>query len=274
MPTSPEPGCPPCVRCTTAGPSRPSPVLSRFARWPGRCPRPSLEPLPDPLADELILDPHLDIAVAGLVWAHRIDWLYTTALSVDPSSARERVDLVVQGLDTAAVELNGAVVARRAVQHRSYRLDVRDALTDGENTLTATFRSALAHAEEVEGAHARRAHAYPGSYGALGPVDRRVGICTIERVRPDHHGTPFTTSWNGRPVFGKCASWIPDDLFLAVSIATVRAPHPPGDRCKREPGKGLGRRDLRSRTTSPARATRLACWSGRTSCTRAPLTRG
>lgn len=115
----------------------------------------------DLLAAGLIPDPYLDLNEKALVWAHRTDWRYTTAFAAVAPAADERVDLVLQGLDTVAtVDLNGAVVASTANQHRSYRVDVRDHLVDGENALAVTFRSALGYAEEVEQRLGRRDHVY------------------------------------------------------------------------------------------------------------------
>ncbi|MEE2039818.1 glycoside hydrolase family 2 protein [Nocardiopsis sp. CT-R113] len=44
---------------------------------------------------------------------------------------------------------------------------------------------------------------------------RRIGFRTITvDTEPDEHGTPFTVTVNGRPLFVKGANWIPDDHFL------------------------------------------------------------
>jgi len=102
----------------------------------------------DLLAAGLIPDPYLGTNEADLVWAHRTDWRYTTTFTAAPAAEGERVDLVMQGLDTVAtVTLNGRVVAETVNQHRSYRVDV-GALLAGENTLTVDFRSALEYAED------------------------------------------------------------------------------------------------------------------------------
>ncbi|WP_182113443.1 MULTISPECIES: glycoside hydrolase family 2 protein [unclassified Actinotalea] len=115
----------------------------------------------DLLAAGLIPDPYLDRNESALVWAHRTDWRYTTAFAATAPADDERVDLVAHGLDTVAtVELNGTEVARTANMHRSYRVDVRSLLADGENALTVSFRSALEHAEEVERQLGRRDHVY------------------------------------------------------------------------------------------------------------------
>ncbi|MEU0489849.1 glycoside hydrolase family 2 protein [Nocardiopsis sp. NPDC006139] len=44
---------------------------------------------------------------------------------------------------------------------------------------------------------------------------RRIGFRTVTvDTEPDAHGTPFTVTVNGRPIFAKGANWIPDDHFL------------------------------------------------------------
>ncbi|MFD3684556.1 glycoside hydrolase family 2 protein [Nocardiopsis sp. NPDC058631] len=49
----------------------------------------------------------------------------------------------------------------------------------------------------------------------LDTAARRIGFRTITvDTEPDEHGTPFTVTVNGRPIFVKGANWIPDDHFL------------------------------------------------------------
>ena len=60
----------------------------------------------------LIPDPYLDTNETDLIWAHRTDWRYTSTFVAAPAADGERVDLVMQGLDTVAtVTLNDQVVA-------------------------------------------------------------------------------------------------------------------------------------------------------------------
>ena len=122
----------------------------------------------DLLAAGLIPDPYLDRNEEALVWAHRTDWRYRTRVDAAPAAAGERLDLVLQGVDTVAtVEVGGAVAARTANMHRSYRVDVRDAVVAGGTDLVVTFRSALEHAEEVERALGRRDHVYPHPFNMV-----------------------------------------------------------------------------------------------------------
>ncbi len=116
----------------------------------------------DLLAQGLIPDPYLDRVEEELVWAHRTDWRYATTVTAGPAAADERVDLVFEGLDTVATVLfGGQVLGTTANMHRSHRFDVRELLTGRETDLVVTFRSALAHAEEVQERLGSRPRAYP-----------------------------------------------------------------------------------------------------------------
>ncbi|HEX6344191.1 glycoside hydrolase family 2 protein [Umezawaea sp.] len=122
----------------------------------------------DLLAAGLIPDPYLDRAEEELAWVHRADWRYALAFDADAPADGERVDLVFDGLDTVAeVELNGVPLGSVRNMHRGYRFDVRDVLRAGSNDLVVTFRSALAHAEEVEAELGWRDHAYPHPFNMV-----------------------------------------------------------------------------------------------------------
>ncbi|MFE9750990.1 glycoside hydrolase family 2 protein [Saccharothrix saharensis] len=122
----------------------------------------------DLMAADLIPDPYLDRNEAELTWMHRVDWRYSTTFRAEAARAGERVELVFDGIDTVAtVELNGEVLGRTANMHRGYRFDVAGSLRDGDNDLTVTLWSALAHAEEAEAELGWRQRAYPHPYNAI-----------------------------------------------------------------------------------------------------------
>ncbi|WP_448061536.1 glycosyl hydrolase 2 galactose-binding domain-containing protein [Cellulomonas hominis] len=129
----------------------------------------------DLLAAGLIEDPYLDRNEEDLRWMHRAHWRYDLELQADAPAPDERVDLVLEGLDTVAtVELDGRRIASTANQHRSYRVDLRSALGTGavpgaepdaepggdRHTLTVRFASALEQAE----AERDRLGARPAAY--------------------------------------------------------------------------------------------------------------
>ena len=64
----------------------------------------------DLLTAGLIVDPYVDLGEAELAWMHRVDWRYERAAStIEPAAADERVDLVLEGLDTVATITLGGV---------------------------------------------------------------------------------------------------------------------------------------------------------------------
>lgn len=115
----------------------------------------------DLLAAGLIPDPYLDAHEESVRWFHGTAWRYERALALEPAAAGERVDLVLEGVDTVgSVALGGQVLGTTANMHRSYRYDVRD-LADGvSRALTVDLRSATAYADEVRDALGDRPSAY------------------------------------------------------------------------------------------------------------------
>ena len=119
----------------------------------------------DLLTAGLVADPYVDLGESALAWMHRADWQYERELTAAPAGPGERVDLVFEGLDTVAtVTLGDEVVGRTFNQHRTYRMEVREALAAAGGapvTLGVHFRSALEYAESEQ----RRLGARPAAYG-------------------------------------------------------------------------------------------------------------
>lgn len=115
----------------------------------------------DLLAAGAIADPYLDANELALRWVHDTDWRYARTLTLAAASAHERVDLVLDGIDTVGtVTLGGVELGRTANMHRSYRFDVR-ALADGAaHELAVDLRSATAHAAELRDVLGDRPSAY------------------------------------------------------------------------------------------------------------------
>lgn len=120
----------------------------------------------DLLGAGLIPDPYRDRNEFLVGWIGESDWSYTRTIAA-PLGRHERVDLVFDGLDTVAeVVLDEVLLAQTFNQHRSYRLDVTDALSPGtDHTLTVTFRSPVRYADRMSLALGYRpqvnSHPYP-----------------------------------------------------------------------------------------------------------------
>lgn len=109
----------------------------------------------------LIPDPYLDRNEDVLAWMRRTDWAYERQLDLAPAADDERVDLVLEGVDTVAtITFDGHELGRTANQHRSYRYDVRTLLRPDSQRLRVLLSSAIVHAE----AEAERLGARPLAY--------------------------------------------------------------------------------------------------------------
>ncbi|MEP7113719.1 MAG: glycoside hydrolase family 2 protein [Ilumatobacteraceae bacterium] len=105
----------------------------------------------DLLAAGLIPDPFLDANETLVQWVADSDWTYGTTFTVPDDVRRHgNVDLVFEGLDTlATIVLNGTEIATTSNMHRTYRFDVGALLTDGDNNLRVTFRSATRYCDAL-----------------------------------------------------------------------------------------------------------------------------
>lgn len=121
----------------------------------------------DLLAAGLIPDPYLDDNEHLLAWIGACDWRYTTQFEWAADSL-DHTELVFDGLDTVAtIELNGQIVGSTANMHRTYRFDVRELLTEGENELVVTFASAVKFADEQSLAQGYRPHVNHHPYNSI-----------------------------------------------------------------------------------------------------------
>lgn len=116
----------------------------------------------------LIPDPYLDRNEDVLAWMRRTDWAYERQLDLDPAADDERVDLVLDGIDTVAtLTFDGHELGRTANQHRSYRFDVRTLLRPDTQRLRVLLHSAIVHAEAEAERLGGRPLAYPQPFNMV-----------------------------------------------------------------------------------------------------------
>jgi beta-mannosidase len=121
----------------------------------------------DLLNDGRLPDPFQDDNEKAVAWVGRTDWRYTREVAWT-GTAHERVDLVFDGLDTAAaVELGGNALGTTRNMHRSYRYDVTALLDGAAQPLTVRFTSAYTEAEQVRDLLGARANAYPEPFNFI-----------------------------------------------------------------------------------------------------------
>lgn len=99
----------------------------------------------DLLSNGVIGDPFYRDNEKKLQWIGKTDWEYETTFRVAPETvARRHVELVFEGLDTyATVTLNGVPALAADNMFRVWRVDAKDKLKSGANTLRIVFRSPI-----------------------------------------------------------------------------------------------------------------------------------
>ncbi len=151
----------------------------------------------DLLAAGRIPDPLTGDHEAELAWIEREDWVYRRDFEVDPRLLEERsVALVFEGLDTYAdVVLNGRSVLAADNEFRTWRVDVRDALRAGANTLEVRFAS------PVRVGRARAAeHPWPIPHQEPDTSGTRAFVRKAAYAFGWDWGPRYVTSGIGRPV--------------------------------------------------------------------------
>ncbi|MDI6099495.1 glycoside hydrolase family 2 protein [Actinoplanes sp. NEAU-A12] len=167
----------------------------------------------DLLADGRIPDPFLDDNEHAVAWVGRQDWTYERDVSWDGPS-QERVDLVFEGLDTAArISLGDTVIGETRNMHRTHRFDVTSILAGrsgppaptGGRALKVHFTSAYTEAERVRDIVGPRPNAYPEPF----PFIRKMA-CGF--------------GWDWGPTLVTAGIWRPVRLegWSTARIATVR----------------------------------------------------
>ncbi|HJU56275.1 MAG TPA: glycoside hydrolase family 2 protein [Pyrinomonadaceae bacterium] len=175
----------------------------------------------DLLANKLIEDPFYRDNEQKLQWIGKTDWEYKTTFTVAPALLRrQNVELVFEGLDTyAEVFVNGKSLLNADNMFRTWRVDVKSALTPGPNTLLIRFRSPI---NEVLPLMAKMSYQLPS------PNDQG------EKTSPHTRKAPYHYGWDWGPRFVTSGVWKPvyleawdgariNDLHVAQKQVTTSA---------------------------------------------------
>ena len=156
----------------------------------------------DLMRHKIIPDPYYRDNEAKVQWVGRTDWEYQTTFSVDPATlARENVDLVFAGLDTLAeVSLNGQKVLNADNMFRRWRVNAKQLLKPGANTLNIVFRSPITSLLP-------KIKALPYQL----PTVNQIQIIAEEGVPTDPYirKAPYTFGWDWGPRLVTIGIWKP-----------------------------------------------------------------
>ena len=150
----------------------------------------------DLLANKLIDDPFYRDNEKKQQWIDKKDWEYRTTFKITPQTLeREHVELVFEGLDTyAQVFLNDQQVLSADNMFRTWRVDAKQKLQAGDNTLRIVFRSPV---NEILPVMAKLNYQLPA------PNDQGEKTSPFTRKAPYHYG------WDWGPRFVTSGIWRP-----------------------------------------------------------------
>jgi beta-mannosidase len=142
-------------------------------------------------------DPFYRLDEKNQQWIENESWEYRTTLPVDAATlARERVELVFEGLDTFAdVFVNGAPVLTANNMFRSWRADVKARLRPGDNEIVVVFASPIA---KVKPAYDKLGYKLPAAND-----QGKEMVSMWARKAPYHYG------WDWGPRFVTSGIWRP-----------------------------------------------------------------
>ena len=154
----------------------------------------------DLFANGKIGDPFYRLNEKDQQWIDRDSWEYRTTVAVDaPLLARDRVELVFQGLDTyAEVFLNGVSVLWTTNMFRTWRVDVKGQLKAGDNVMVVRFRSPILHVKPT--------------YDRLGYKLPAVNDQAPEMVSMFTRKAPYHYGWDWGPRFVTSGIWRPVEI--------------------------------------------------------------
>ncbi|MDR2891180.1 MAG: glycoside hydrolase family 2 protein [Alistipes sp.] len=185
----------------------------------------------DLMAAGIIDDPFIGLNERGVQWVDKEDWVYSVMFDADEATlARDRVELVFEGLDTFAdVKLNGEVILQTDNMFRRYVADVRSLLKASGNELEVYFHSPIKRTLPLWEATPWRDIIESGNDQSAngGLLGARVGV--FARKAGYHFGWDWgprlVTSGIWRPVY--LESWddvrIADVFYRQASVTAERA---------------------------------------------------
>lgn len=183
----------------------------------------------DLMANRIIEDPYFRLNERAVQWVDKEDWIYQTHFEAEADLlARERIELVFEGLDTYAdVYLNDEKVLTADNMFRRWRTEVKRLLRPGENVLKVYFHSPIKVDLPKYDALPYRYEAVNDQSANGGLFDKRVSI--FARKAGYHYGWDWgprlVTSGIWRPVFleGWNGVRISDVFYRQEEVTAARA---------------------------------------------------
>lgn len=149
----------------------------------------------DLLYNKVIDDPFFACNAENIRWIENEEWVYENTYNVDNELLKnDHIELIFEGLDTyAEVSLNGKSILRTDNMFRQWKIDIKNKIRPGLNTISVTFLSATKKGKELA-----------GKLNYVLPEGERVFV----RKAQYHFG------WDWGPRMAGCGIW--KSVFLKV----------------------------------------------------------
>ncbi len=154
----------------------------------------------DLMAADKISDPYYRDNEMDLMWIGETDWSYQREFTVsDEFLTHERISLNCHGLDTlATIHINNTQVAETENMFRTYEIDVKPHLVEGQNTIRVDFQAAMPYVREKQ-------------------AQRRLPAWTHDKLEGGNwlRKEPCNFGWDWGPMLVTCGIW--RDIELVAS---------------------------------------------------------
>ena len=112
--------------------------------YPARVPGSVQEDL---IANQLIPDPFIGNNEDSILWVEEKDWIYKANLRITAQQLTyDHIEMIFQGLDTyATILVNNKPILITENMFRQYKVDVKDFVVEGDNSLEIRFESPVNH---------------------------------------------------------------------------------------------------------------------------------
>lgn len=167
----------------------------------------------DLMEHQLITDPFYGEEEKRVQWIDKVNWFYQTTVDIEQDIyEKERIEIIFYGLDTyAEVLLNGQALLKTDNMFRTYTLDVKKHLRQGENTLLIKFESPINH-DMMKPLTSGINYPADNDDSYLGGTGHHK-LSVFARKAPYHYG------WDWGPRFVTSGIWKPVELVAYSEVA-------------------------------------------------------
>ena len=162
----------------------------------------------DLMDNGVIKDPYYRLNESKVQWVDKEDWVYKNNFNLnDDDYQKQHHEIKFEGLDTyASVYLNGSLILQSNNMHRTYIIDVKPHLNNGENTLKIILESPIKKGLKLYNALDYTIPVSANDQAETGEVEDGKRVSVFTRKAGYHYG------WDWGPRLVTSGIWRPVTL--------------------------------------------------------------